>query len=373
MLESEDRIDGALTCLVAGQHIAMIGPPGTAKTFLYLRILKRLTGARSFTELMRKTMPPEAVYGTPSIVAMKNDDPARFITTGMLPEADLALLDEFPRTSDAINNGLLMILNEGLFKNGADVIEVPLSTAFLCANSLPIGESEHDLEAFWDRVGLRFIVDMPKDRQTWLRIAMMEIDPNPAAILDWSEIVAAKAEAKALPCSAELAEAVVEIQQRLLHEEQIVITPRRVGQAKDICRAWAWLQGATEVLPVHAEMLTHMFWEHPDQRVAVERIVSEVASPQLRTAVTIADTVQAFDARLREVLAMDVVGRAGDVSELFDKFAAQREELDEWLPQMEGRALRTAEAASRHLDQLQMILVEQGVGVKLKSIKGLRP
>lgn len=370
VLEADERIDGALTALVAGEHIAMIGSPGTAKTYLYVRIVKRITGVRSYRELMRKTMSPDLVFGAQSIVAMKNDEPVRFVTTGMLPEADMALLDEFPRTSDAINNGLLTILNEREFKNGEDMLPVPLKTAFLCANTLPVGEAEHDLEAFWDRVVMRFIVDLPVDRATWRAIARLRPEPNPAPLLDWSDVLAAQEAARALPITDECFDAIDEIRFRLLAEEHIVVTPRRIQQAQYVCAAWAWLQGADEVRAEHGEILSHMLWDQPEQRAAVDRIVAEVVSPDLRLAVTISDTVQAFEEPLAETLAMDAASRTGQVNELLDKFLAQREELDEFVPRATGRALRIAEAASAHLDSMQMQLVA-AMGVNLKQLKGL--
>lgn len=371
ILEADERVDGAMVALVAGQHLAMIGPPGTAKTYLYTRLAKRITGTRNYHELMRKTMPPELVFGTQSIVAMKNDEPVRFITTGMLPEADLACLDEFPRTSDAINNGLLMILNEREFKNGAETVHVPLSTAFLCANSLPTGDVEHDLEAFWDRVVMRFMVEFPADRATWRAIIAMRHESNPAALLDWSEVLTAQSEASALPVTDECIDAIDEIRFRL-HAEGILVTPRRCRQAQYVCAAWAWLQGASEVRAEHGEMLSHMLWDVPEQRAVVDRIVSEVVSPELRKARTIADTVQGFDETLKAVLAKDMASRTAEVNELFDKFGAQREELDSFIPTIVGaRAQRTADAASRQLDAMQIQLVD-GMGVKLSNLRNLR-
>lgn len=378
VLEADERIDGALTALVAGQHMAMIGPPGTAKTYLVLRLWKRITGSRNYQELMRKTMTPELVYGSQSILAMKNDEPVRFIIEGMIPDSDMALLDEFPRTSDAILNGLLMILNEGIFKNGSTLIECPLSTAFLCANSLPTGEVEHDLEAFWDRVVMRFYVEQPVDRETWRALARMRPDPNPEPILDWSDVLAAKDQARALPITDECIDAIDEIRVRL-HSESIQMTGRRMAQAQFVCAAWAWLQGADEVRAEHGEMLAHMLWDTPDQRGAVDRIVAEVVSPALRQAVAITDAIQEFDEKMGELLITEpktgkvIVdpARTPEVNELFAKMVAQREELDAFVPTVTGRALRTAEAADRQLDAMQQRLVGS-MGVDLKSLRGLR-
>lgn len=369
VLEADDRIDGALIALVAGEHMAMIGPPGTAKTFLVDRLVMRIADVGFFSELMRKTMPPETVYGQVSIKGMKEDE-WRYVTKGFLPEADLALLDEFVRTSDAINNGLLTILNERRFRNGADMMACPLSTAFLCANSLPIGESEHDLEAFWDRVVMRFIVELPKDRATWKAIARMRHDPNPAVVMSWADVLEAKAQARALPVTEAAFDAIDDIRLKLA-EVGITMSPRRCRQAQFVAAAWAWLQGAPEVLPEHCEQLAHMLWDEPEQRAEVERRVSVVVAPGYHEALDLSDGVQELIARMEAALVRTTSDRISVLNEIHDKSVDHKDDITRFLETATGRAARTASAALRQLTTAQFRMMDVGYGVNLAELMEL--
>ena len=75
---------------------------------------------------------------------------------GYLPTAQVAFVDEIFKANSAILNSLLTILNERLFDNGSERIEVPLLCLVGASNELP--ESE-ELDALYDRFLLRSSVE----------------------------------------------------------------------------------------------------------------------------------------------------------------------------------------------------------------------
>jgi MoxR-like ATPase len=83
----------------------------------------------------------------------------------MLPEADVVFLDELFNANSAILNNLLTVLNERVYRRGAEVYRLPLLSLFSASNHLPEDEA---LAALFDRFLLRARVeslpreDMPK-------------------------------------------------------------------------------------------------------------------------------------------------------------------------------------------------------------------
>src|SRR5215831_13351156 len=80
----------------------------------------------------------------------------------MLPEADVAFLDEVFLGSTAILNTLLTILNERRFRRGHTQLQCPLRVCVGAANGLPDDEA---LSAFADRFLIHVFVEPLADNQ----------------------------------------------------------------------------------------------------------------------------------------------------------------------------------------------------------------
>src|SRR5689334_13999586 len=110
--ERESVVDGALAAVLAGEHVLLLGPPGTAKSAL-VRALAQAFGGRYFERLVTKFSTPEELFGPISLKALEQDQFTR-VTTDKLPEADFAFVDEIFKANSAILNSLLTLLNERL-------------------------------------------------------------------------------------------------------------------------------------------------------------------------------------------------------------------------------------------------------------------
>jgi MoxR-like ATPase len=149
-LDKEELIRLLLCALIAGEHMLIVGPPGTAKSAL-VRHLARLIDARTFEYLLTRFSEPSELFGPVDIKAFREGVYVRR-TEAMLPEADIVFLDEIFKSNSAILNSLLGILNERRFFTGSATIKVPLCSLFGATNEVPNDEA---LAALFDRFLIR--------------------------------------------------------------------------------------------------------------------------------------------------------------------------------------------------------------------------
>src|SRR6266545_4257585 len=126
--ERKDVIDGALAAVLAGEHVLLLGPPGTAKSAL-VRTIAQAFGGRYFERLLTKFSTPEELFGPVSLKALEQDRFAR-VTADKIPEAEFAFVDEIFKANSAILNSLLSLVNERVFHNDGLPLACPLVSMF---------------------------------------------------------------------------------------------------------------------------------------------------------------------------------------------------------------------------------------------------
>ena len=150
----DEVIDLIALAVVAGEHLFLYGPPGTAKSALIRQFASAVQG-RYFEYLLTRFSEPNEIFG-PIDLARLREGAVATVTTGMLPEAEFAFLDELFNANSAILNNLLTVLNERVFRRGAEVHRLPLLSLFSASNHLAEDEA---LGALFDRFLLRCHVD----------------------------------------------------------------------------------------------------------------------------------------------------------------------------------------------------------------------
>ena len=145
-LDKQEIIRLLVISAIAGEHMILVGPPGTAKSAL-IRMFAQLVDARYFEYLLTRFTEPNELFGPINLQRLR-EGVVEVETAGMVPEADIAFLDEVFLGSTAILNTLLGILNERVYRRGNTLVKCPMRLCVGATNRLP---EDAALDAFADR------------------------------------------------------------------------------------------------------------------------------------------------------------------------------------------------------------------------------
>jgi MoxR-like ATPase len=150
----DEVVDLIALALVSGEHLFLLGPPGTAKSLVIRQFAQAVRGSY-FEYMLTRFSEPNEIFG-PIDIARLREGTVATVVTGMLPEAEFAFLDELFNANSAILNNLLTVLNERVYRRGAEIHRLPLLSLFSASNHLPEDDA---LRALFDRFLLRCQVD----------------------------------------------------------------------------------------------------------------------------------------------------------------------------------------------------------------------
>jgi MoxR-like ATPase len=282
-VERDEFVDGALAALLARQHVLLIGPPGSGKSTIVHALCERIPGASYFHWLLTKFTTPEELFGPVSLQGLERDRYYR-VTDGKLPTAHIAFLDEIFKANSAILNALLSLINERVYHNDAAPTPVPLNTLFGASNLLP---ESRDLDCLFDRFLFRYQVDYIEDREGFRSMLEAPEHAPGAASLSLADLEQAQADAAGVAVGEEAIGWLTEIRSRI-RSRGLVASDRRFHSSLSGLRAHAYLEGRSRLQACDLNLLGHMLWSVPEERSAVEEIVTAVVAPKLHAALEIA-------------------------------------------------------------------------------------
>lgn len=262
LLERDEQVRLVMLAALAGEHVLLLGPPGTAKSELAKRLHSVFFEANYFERLLTRFSVPEELFGPLSIQALEEDKYKR-ITSGYLPEASVAFIDEIFKANSAILNSLLTLLNERQFDNGNRRYAVPLVSVVAASNELPEGE---ELSALYDRFMLRSFVRPVSDEsfEQILNLEGGECDPDLSDRLKVEDLVEVQRMAEKVRLSTSVIELCKAFRQHLA-VANIYVSDRRWRKIVKLMKVSAFTSGYDEVSNYDAWILPHCLWEEPGQ------------------------------------------------------------------------------------------------------------
>ncbi len=328
-LGKEEVIRLLFVAAVAGEHMVMVGPPGTAKSAL-VRGFAETIDARFFDYLLTRFTEPNELFGPVDINAFR-EGVYRRNTAGMLPEAEIVFLDEIFKSNSAILNALLTLLNERKFVSGGETIECPLISVFGASNEVPTDET---LGAIFDRFLLRVQSDN-LDAYHFNELLLRGIDwevrqlkgQKPQPLVAASELIALRKEfGKQMNFSDEFLSTYKGLVFQI-RAEGISLSDRRTIKLLKLFAASAYLDGRQQADTSDFFILKHI-WNNHDQAALLDAIVQPVLDafyrehPERRRVGAVGIGVEALEAEVDRIRQVITGGAAlGDV-QLFSQLKA---------------------------------------------------
>lgn len=299
--EREEAVKLSILALLSGESIFLLGPPGVAKSLLARKIKEVVLDAKEFEYLMNRFSTPEEIFGPISLTKLEEDKYERKVE-GYLPDSEIVFLDEIWKASPSIQNTLLTVINERIFKNGNNTLSVPLKLLIAASNELPTeGEG---LEALYDRFLIRLFVDNISNKDKF-KILIDNTSNKIDNILDdekltSSELANIREGANKIKLDEISFFFILNLKEKLvveLKEYSPYVSDRRWKKIISIIKTSAYTSGRVKVELCDLLLVQNMIWETYDQYEKIRKIVLDcwINAATLTTGFTIDDTKGALD------------------------------------------------------------------------------
>ena len=292
--EKNTEISLSLLAALAGESVILLGPPGVAKSMVARQLKTAFRDAQSFEYLMSRFSTPDEIFGPVSMQKLKTSDTYERAVEGYLPTADVVFLDEIWKAGPAIQNTLLTVINEKIFRNGNREMHLPLKLLVAASNELPAkGEG---LEALWDRFVIRIEsrpIKLEKNFRAMLleaneshtdltdstdeanAMSVCDIRISPEEYAEWTEKICK------IGVKEEVLDAISAIRKSLravnvdeaAERRNIYVSDRRWKNIVRLLRTSAFMQDREEVDICDLLPIYHCLWQEPEERDAIRSIV----------------------------------------------------------------------------------------------------
>ncbi len=289
LYEREEPVALALLSAIAGESIFLLGPPGVGKSLIARRLKYAFLDGTSFEYLMNKFSTPDEVFGPISIRKLKEEDKYERLTDRYLPGANIVFLDEIWKAGPAIQNALLTILNEKVYRNGEEDIKVDIRGIISASNELP--PKNTSLAPIWDRFLIRLEIGNIKRFGNFLTMITStdEVyeDDIPASLkLSNEELKSWNSQIDRVESGPEVLNTLQLVKVKLAeynartanNGNPIVVHDRRWKKTIRLMRTSAFLNGRSKVDLMDCFLMQHCLWSSTEHREIIHEILTDAVA-----------------------------------------------------------------------------------------------
>jgi MoxR-like ATPase len=316
--EREALIHDMWVARIAQEHLLMLGPGGTGKSFVVRRMTQHIEGSVYFEKQLDETTDPSEVFGPPDIKAMVEQGKTKRVLTGMFAEATDGFLDEFFNANGPLLHSIMPVLNERIYSSNGVPTSIPLRSCMMGTNKL---NADADQAALWDRVHIRHVVQYVQDRQNQAdlvgeaiaRMALVGrgtstvVPGESKTMVTLDELDQAHKEALSLPVPDLVVSTFFDIRDELQNgAAQIEVSDRRAVEGMAAVMANAWVRGHDEVKVADLDVLANMWWTVQEQRAEARNVILATTNPGEKAALDLLDELDKVKAEITAINKPDI-------------------------------------------------------------------
>ena len=353
--ERDELIQCIAVALLAKKNLFILGDTGQAKSYCINAFRKRITGAKQFERLMSKQTDEEQLFGRldlssiipgnmphselekdtsysvklnevkkayeqyeidgkaeslkkahglakelcaiKEIVCAVKDTSPKIITEGKIPDSHIIFLDEIFKSNDGILNSLLTALNERVYTNEGQTMNIPAISFFSASNEIPdFSEPENQiLKPLYDRFDLKVVAEKANRQAILKQKQTPAVNANPTTIT-LKELCEMQNEVKRVKVPDSINELMDDILCALRRKE-IHISDRKFFNFTPIVQAAAYINGHDTVSAEDLMILKNYFWTTPAERDTISDVLSEICANPIQSRINdlIAMADEAFE------------------------------------------------------------------------------
>lgn len=336
--EREELIECVALALLSQKNLFILGDTGQAKSYAINAFRRRITGAKQFERLMSKQTDEEQLFGRLDlsslipgnmpqaellkekayhdtyseleklyrqyqndgqsstlkdasetakklaclkhiVCALKSGSP-KMITDGKIPDSHIVFLDEIFKSNDGILNSLLTALNEKVYTNEGQTVDIPVISFFSASNEIPNfnDSAQAILKPLYDRFELKVLTEYVQEKDNRIKVLngkQGKLQNNAKTCITLDELRKMQDEVQNVCVPDQINELMDEVL-CALRRNGVHVSDRKFFGFTPIVRAKAYLSGNPEVTPKDLLVLKYYFWNTPAEIPTVGKILADI-------------------------------------------------------------------------------------------------